>query len=275
MSFSHLEKALILLRDRGQWSRAVAVAVQARYDRHDRPDPHQAPEPPRDLRNFVFIADFAPGYTNTTAFVSYFKLTELEYCLLHDLGAMRPPIEAEQTRLKTEYLGRVYPLSTATQDFARARVAVFGAGDFSRTTVLDMRSLVHSNGRAYFVFYRHYYLPALQLCGRQEAPELHADMLRLGERLMAEAQANAEAQAAQASTSAERPREPSPPAATTHTHTQHSTHDTHHAHSGHDRFPCPPTPALLGVRKNLGPYTIPPSPLMMMMSFICSCRNKK
>jgi hypothetical protein len=36
MSFSHLEKSLILLRDRGQWSRDVAVAVQARYDRHDR-----------------------------------------------------------------------------------------------------------------------------------------------------------------------------------------------------------------------------------------------
>jgi hypothetical protein len=130
---------------------------------------------------------------------------------------------------------------------------VFGAGDFSRTTVLDMRSLVHSNGRAYFVFYLHYYLPALQLCGRQEAPELHADMLRLGDHLMAEAQAaEARAQAAQASASAECPREPSPPAASTH---------THHTHSSHDRFPCPPTPALLGVRKNLGPYTIPPSPL--------------
>jgi hypothetical protein len=261
MSFSHLEKALILLRDRGQWSRAVAVAVQARYDRHDRPELPAAPEPPRDLRNFVFLADFAPGYTNTAAFVSYFKLTELEYCLLHDLGAMRPPTEAETTRLKAEYLGRVYPLSAAAQDFARARVAVFGAGDFSRTTVLDMRSLVHSNGRAYFVFYRHYYLPALQLCGRQEAPELHADMLRLGERLMAEAQAaeaqaRAEAQAAQASASAERPREPSPPAGSTHTHHAHSSES-----SGHERFACPPTPALLGVRKNLGPYTIPPSPL--------------
>ena len=137
MSFSHLEKGLILLRDLCQWSCAVAVAVQARYDRHDRPDPNQAPEPPRDLRNFVFIADFAPGYANTTVFVSYFKLTELEYCLLHDLGDMRPPTAAEQTRLKSEYLGSVYPLSSAAQDFARARVAVFGTGDFSRTTVLD------------------------------------------------------------------------------------------------------------------------------------------
>ena len=32
MSFSHLEKALILLRTREQWSRAVAAAVQARYE---------------------------------------------------------------------------------------------------------------------------------------------------------------------------------------------------------------------------------------------------
>jgi hypothetical protein len=259
MSFSHLEKALILLRDAGQWSRAVAAVVQARYDRHDRPELPAAPEPPRDLRNFVFVADFAPGYTNTTAFVSYFKLTELEYCLLHELGAMRPPTEAEKTRLKAEYLGHAYALTEQAKAFMRARVAVFGAGNFSRTTVLDMRSLVHGNGRAYFVFYRHYYLPALQLCGRQEAPELHEDMLRLGERLMAEAQANAEAQAAQASTRAERPREPSPPAATT--HTQHHTQHTHHTHNRHDRFPCPPTPALLGVRKNLGPYTMPPSPL--------------
>jgi hypothetical protein len=86
---------------------------------------------------------------------------------------------------------------------------------------------------------------------------------------MAEAQANFEAQAAEAQAAeaqaqaAERPREPSPPAAST--HTQDSTHRAHHAHSsessGHERFACPPTPALLGVRKNLGPYTIPPSPL--------------
>jgi hypothetical protein len=92
MSFSHLEKSFILLRDSRQWSRDVAVAVQARYDRHDRPDPNnepQSPEPHRDKRNFVFIADFAPGYTNTTAFVSYFKLTELEYCLL--LWCQWPP----------------------------------------------------------------------------------------------------------------------------------------------------------------------------------------
>jgi hypothetical protein len=92
------------------------------------------------------------------------------------------------------------------------------------------------------VFYRHYYLPALQLCGRQEAPELHEDMLRLGERLMAEARAaeaqlqaaaqaaqaeqaaqaaQAEAQAAQPSraeaTSSARPSEPRPPAETHHT----------------------------------------------------------
>ena len=32
MSFSHLEKALILLRTREQWRRAVAAAVQARYE---------------------------------------------------------------------------------------------------------------------------------------------------------------------------------------------------------------------------------------------------
>jgi hypothetical protein len=92
MSFSHLEKSFILLRDSRQWSSDVAVAVQARYDRHDRPDPNnepQSPEPQRDKRNFVFIADFAPGYTNTTAFVSYFKLTELEYCLL--LWCQWPP----------------------------------------------------------------------------------------------------------------------------------------------------------------------------------------
>jgi hypothetical protein len=31
MSFSQLEKSLILLRDRYAWNRAVAVAVQARY----------------------------------------------------------------------------------------------------------------------------------------------------------------------------------------------------------------------------------------------------
>jgi hypothetical protein len=88
MSFSHLEKSLILLRDSGQWSRDVAAVVQALYDRHDRQEPNESPEPQRDMRNFVFLADFAPGYTNTAVLVSYFKLSELEYCLLHDLGGL-------------------------------------------------------------------------------------------------------------------------------------------------------------------------------------------
>jgi hypothetical protein len=147
------------------------------------------------MRNFVFIADFRKDYNNTTAFVSFFKLTELEYCLLHNLGAMRPPTEAEQVRLRSEYKGSVYPLSPAAQDFARNRVTLFGDGNFSRTTVLDMRRL--GNGRAYFVFYRHYYLPALQLCGRTEAPQLHEAMNCLGNVLQLQARGN-EARAARA-----------------------------------------------------------------------------
>jgi hypothetical protein len=192
--------------------------------------------------------------------------------------------------LKIEYLGRVYPLSSEAKDFARAREGVFGDGDFSRTTVLDMRSLVHGNGRAYFVFYKHYYLQALHLCGRQEAPQLHEDMLRLGDRLMAEARAGRRrrqrrrrghfrallVQRRWAYRSSPRPptrfhlrlgandqvqrQQASRSRASLARLPQH--HTQHHTNSAkHDQFPCPPTPALLGVRKNHGPYTIPPSQL--------------
>jgi hypothetical protein len=194
MSFSHLEKNLLIMRTKQQWSVAVRAAVQTRYDRHHRPELTAEPEPEHHMRNFVFIANFDPGYTNTTVFVSFFKLTELEYCLLHDLGDMRPPTEAEKTRLKSEYLGHVYALSSEAKQFLRARVALFGVSDFSRTTVLDMKSLVHDSSRAYFVFYRKYYLQALHMCGRSEARELHEAMDRLGDRLLEEARA-AEARA--------------------------------------------------------------------------------
>jgi hypothetical protein len=128
MSFSHLEKALILLRDRGQWSRAVAAAVQARYDRHDRPDiALQAPEPPRDLRNFVFLADFAPGYTNTTAFVSYFKLTDTGIGWYDFDEHLRERMLREAHPAKTVAVEWVAPDSTVTRyEFTRERKRLLG-----------------------------------------------------------------------------------------------------------------------------------------------------
>jgi hypothetical protein len=237
MSFSQLEKSLILLRGRHEWSRAVAVAVQARFDRHGRPELFTEPESERHMRNFVFIADYRKDYYNTTAFVSFFKLTELEYCLLHDLEAIRSPTESEKIRLRREYQGSIYPLSPAAQEFARDREALFG--DFSRTTVLDMRCL--GPQRAYFTFYRLYYLPALQLCGRKQAPQLHEAMNRLGNVLELQAREN-EARTARAQVT-----EP--------------CMSRHPGNTTPCEFACRPTPALLGVHKNYTPYTDPPTPL--------------
>ena len=308
MSFSHFEKAMIVLRPREEWSSAVAAEVQARYDafgaaqtseRSRTSQKEHGVRQQHEMRNFVFMPNV--GYTNTTAFVSYFRVSELEYCMLEDLGAFRVPTEAETRSLKSEYLGQDYPLSPKAKEFAHARIALFGTGDFSRTTVLDMKSLVGAKGGAFYVFYKQYYLPAVNLCGRQEAPRLHSDMTRLGLRLYAEAQAaeaaaaaadaeaaDAEAAKAEAAAAAGKPGAPTPemfgvrrnPAPSYIIPPYKLPYDAQlwrrrgprlrespgkfSGPPAPERFACAPTPALLGVRKNptpTPPYTIARRPL--------------
>jgi hypothetical protein len=198
MSFavlSNMELALILLCDEMNWSQAVHDAVKKRQETAE------LGYKMVELRNFVFIADFAPGskaYTNTTAFVDRFELTELMYLLLFDLGDIRRPTDDEKTRLKNEYDDSDYQLSPEAKAFRILKVFVFC--DFSKTSVLDMGKLVHLlYGGAYFVFYKQYYQHFLKECGRKEAPGLSADTFWLYERLMweqAAAQSKAAAQAA-------------------------------------------------------------------------------
>ena len=238
--FSHLEKALILLRTREEWGDEVAEAVKERYawavkkfetGNADKLQLHEIL-----LQNFVFSLNKMDLYSfDTTAFVKQFYLSRLEYTMLLKLTAIRDPTEQEKNFMHEEYSGQLYPLSEKAEKFAQNNTSVFK--DFSTTKILDMTQLCKEvdQGRAQFIFYKQYYLAALNICGRSETEDLHEEMKSLEQNLRAESlKAEAAMQAKEAAMQAK---------------------------EAAQIFPCCPTPELLGVRINRFPYTDPPKPL--------------
>jgi hypothetical protein len=229
--FSHLEKALILLRPREAWGPEVAAAVKDRYALAVRnfETGHADKLPDIHLQNFVFSLNTMYTFSfDTTAFVKQFYLSNLEYTMLLKLKAIRDPTEQEKNFMHEEYSGQLYELSEKAQAFTHNNISVFD--DFSTTKILDMTQLgqEYDDGRAQFIFYKQYYLPALNICGRSETENLHAEMMSLEQKLRAE---SLKAEAAMKAEEAVK------------------------------IFPCCPTPELLGVRINRFPYTNPPKPL--------------
>ena len=230
--FSHLEKALILLRPRDQWGEEVANAVKDRYAwavrNFETGHAHKLQLYEIPLQNFVFSLNKMHLYSfDTTAFVKQFYLSNLEYTMLLKLEAIRDPTEEEKNFMQQEYSGLLYDLNEKAQEFRHNNKTVFN--DFSTTKILDMTKLgkERDEGRAQFIFYKQYYLAALSICGRSETKDLHTEMMALENNLRAESlKAEAAMQAAKAA----------------------------------QIFPCCPTPELLGVRINRSPYTNPPKP---------------
>jgi hypothetical protein len=243
--FTKLERGLLIMRQKHEWSTAVQAAVEARRAARRA----GTVVPSKHLHNFVFFPDFAPGYDNVTAFVPSFDLSELEYCLLQDLGAMRQSTENDKQRLQKEFTGKIYKLDIGAQSFVDSHKLVFD--DFSHTTVVHMKSLVHGSGTGYFWFYQDHYLPKLSQCRRSETCELHDDMKRLKDRLIAnemELQARAS-------------RQPVEPCRARHPGETRRPGETQ---------PCRPTPALLGVKIHKEPYTDPPTPRPHLLTDNCT-----
>jgi hypothetical protein len=231
--FSHLEKALILLRPRDQWGEEVANAVKDRYAWAVRNlqtgNAQKLNLYEIRLENFVFSLNKMHLFDyDTTAFVKQFYLSKLEYTMLLKLEAIRDLTPEEKNFMQAEYSGQLYDLDEKAQEFMRNNESVFN--DFSTTKILDMTQLGKEcdEGRAQFIFYKQYYLAALNICGRSETTDLHTEMMALEQILRAESlKAEAAMQAKKAA----------------------------------QIFPCCPTPELLGVQINRFPYTNPPKPL--------------
>jgi hypothetical protein len=205
MSFTHLEQALVLLKRYDAWSSEVASMVRQRF---------QIPEeliqaandeelrtfvPEVDLKNYVFMAEYDMSLNahyfqdvlatreivkGKTAFVSFFRLTQLEYIMLQELKVIR----------------KLHRIRTVKEEFDEARLQPDTAksfyerysnlfGDFSETTVVDMkqladrakeRQLFNKEGQvdcsAFYIFYIQYYVEALKLCGRQNTQQLYQAM---------------------------------------------------------------------------------------------------
>jgi hypothetical protein len=151
------------------------------------------------------------------------------------LEAIRDPTQQEKNFMQQEYSGHLYDLNEKAQEFTRTNISVFN--NFSTTKILDMTKLGKKidGGRAQFIFYKQYYLAALNICGRLETEDLHTEMMDLeknlrDESLKAEAAMKLKAEAAMKAEAAQ-------------------------------IFPCCPTPELLGVRIKRFPYTNPAKPL--------------
>ena len=239
--FSHLEKALILLRPRDQWGEEVANAVKDRYAwavrNFETGNAHKLQLYEIPLQNFVFSLNKMHKYRfDTTAFVKQFSLSKLEYTMLLKLEAIRDPTRQEKNFMQQEYSGQLYDLNDQAQEFTRTNISVFN--NFSTTKILDMTKLGKKldEGRAQFIFYKQYYLAALNICGRSETEDLHTEMMDLekhlrAESLKAEAAMKLKAEAAM------------------------------QAEEAAQIFACCPTPELFGVRIKRFPYTDPATPL--------------
>lgn len=212
MSFTHLEQALVLLKRYDAWSPQVASIVRQRF---------QIPEeliqaandeelrtfvPEVDLKNYVFMAEYdmslnahyfqdvlATGeiVTGKTAFVSFFRLTQLEYIMLQELKVIR---KLHRIRTVKDEFDEIRLQPGEAKLFHERYSNLFG--DFSETTVVDMKQLAERakerkllnlerqvDCSAFYIFYIQYYLEALKLCGRQETQQLHQAMRGLSHNL--------------------------------------------------------------------------------------------
>jgi hypothetical protein len=212
MSFTHLEQALVLLKTYDAWSPQVASIVRQRFQiPEDRIQAANDEElrtlvPEVDLKNYVFMAEYdmslnahylqdafssRENVKGNTAFVSFFRLTQLEHLMLKELNVIQ----------------KVYMRHTLKREFDNANLQPGKAksfhekyanlfGDFSETNVVDMmqlakrakeRQVLNGGGQvdcsAFYIFYIQYYLEALKLCGRQETRQLHEAMKGLNHNL--------------------------------------------------------------------------------------------
>jgi hypothetical protein len=83
---------------------------------------------------------------------------------------MRQSTENDKQRLQKEFTGKIYELDIEAKSFVDSHKRVFS--DFSHTTVVHMKSLVHGSGTGYFWFYQDHYLPKLSQCRREHSKHI-------------------------------------------------------------------------------------------------------
>jgi hypothetical protein len=218
MSFTHLEQALVLLKRYDKWSAEVASIIRQRFqipegliEQAAAGDEEQLRTlvPEVELKNYVFLANYDMSLNahyfkdafltpvnvkGETAFVNFFRLTQLEYLMLRELKVIRDVQDrTEQKTLKNEFEGENLQLTEKAQRFHRHHANLFA--DFSNTTVVDMQQLakqaklqnLERHGQvdcsAFYIFYIQYYLPGLDLCGRNESQQLNRAMKGLSHNL--------------------------------------------------------------------------------------------
>jgi hypothetical protein len=212
MSFTHLEQALVLLKTYDNWSAGVASMVRQRFEipveliqeaaaRDEEQMRTLVPEV--ELENYVFLAEYdmslnahylkdafltSENVNGETAFVNFFRLTQLEYVMLRELNVIRDVQDTtEQETLKNEFDNANLLRTEKARWFHGSYANVFE--NFSETTVVDMMQLarcakthqqLQEGGQvdcsAFYIFYKQYYLPALNLCGRNESKQLNLAM---------------------------------------------------------------------------------------------------
>ena len=164
MSFTHLEQALVLLQTYDKWSAEVASMVRQRFqipeeliEQAAAGDEEQMRTlvPEVELKNYVFLAEYdmslnahylkdafltSENVNGETAFVNFFRLTQLEYVMLRELNDIRDVQDTtEQKNLENEFNDENLLRTKKAKWFHRNYANVFA--NFSKTTVVDMMEL--------------------------------------------------------------------------------------------------------------------------------------